>query len=91
MNRYFIQVYGRVQGVGFRYTAQYLASIYHLTGWVKNCDDGSVQMEVQGSGQAIDKFLLKIKSGNGFIRIDNMDFKSIPLIDDERSFKVKYY
>lgn len=40
--------HGRVQGVGFRYTAKYLARSMNLTGWVKNEYDGTVVMEVQG-------------------------------------------
>ena len=34
--------HGRVQGVGFRYTAKYLARSMNLTGWVKNEYDGTV-------------------------------------------------
>ena len=37
--------HGRVQGVGFRYTAKYLARSMNLTGWVKNEYDGTVVME----------------------------------------------
>ena len=44
---------GRVQGVGFRYTAYYAATRHGVTGFVKNEDDGSVTMEAQGSPQAI--------------------------------------
>ena len=33
-------VYGRVQGVGFRYTTQYEAKRLGLTGYAKNLDDG---------------------------------------------------
>ncbi len=43
-----IQFYGRVQGVGFRYHATYKARFLGLTGWVRNCYDGTVEMEVQG-------------------------------------------
>ena len=39
---------GRVQGVGFRYKAMYLARGLELTGWVANLWDGRVEMEVQG-------------------------------------------
>ena len=38
---------GRVQGVGFRYHSTYKAENLGLTGWVRNCYDGSVEMEVQ--------------------------------------------
>lgn len=44
-----ITFYGRVQGVGFRYTAKYLAQSMDLTGWVENEWDGTVTMEVQGA------------------------------------------
>ena len=43
-----IVFYGRVQGVGFRYTAKRLAQSLGLTGWVKNEYDGTVVMEIQG-------------------------------------------
>ena len=39
---------GRVQGVGFRFTAQRIAMRYELSGFVKNLPDGSVEMFAQG-------------------------------------------
>ena len=44
-----ITFHGRVQGVGFRYTARLAAGSLGLTGWAKNEYDGTVTMEVQGS------------------------------------------
>ena len=41
------QVYGRVQGVGFRYTVTQAANALGLTGWVCNERDGSVTTELQ--------------------------------------------
>lgn len=90
MHRYFIQVYGRVQGVGFRYFAQYTASMYRISGWVKNCEDGSVQIEMQGTEEATDNFLIKIKAGNQFVRVDDINYREIKLVDEEKSFRVKY-
>jgi len=90
MNRYFIQVYGRAQGVGFRYFAQYTATYLKITGWVKNCDDGSVQIEAQGTEEDTDNFLIKIKKGNQFVRVDDINYREIKLVDKERSFRVKY-
>jgi acylphosphatase len=40
---------GRVQGVGFRYTAVSLAQELNLTGWVKNEFDGSVSLTAEGA------------------------------------------
>lgn len=47
--RYFLRWEGQVQGVGFRFTNANLAQARSLTGWVRNMEDGSVEMEVQGA------------------------------------------
>lgn len=47
--RYFLRWEGQVQGVGFRFTSTNLAQAHTLTGWVRNMEDGSVEMEVQGA------------------------------------------
>lgn len=47
--RYFLRWEGQVQGVGFRFTNTNLAQARALTGWVRNMEDGSVEMEVQGA------------------------------------------
>ncbi|MCD8169752.1 MAG: acylphosphatase, partial [Clostridiales bacterium] len=51
---------GRVQGVGFRYTACYLASSLGLTGWVNNLWDGDVEMEVQGDEASISRLVERL-------------------------------
>ena len=83
-----IVFYGRVQGVGFRYTAKYLARSLELTGWVKNDWDGTVTMEVQGREQLINKLLTGLNHSR-FISIEWTDTKEIPL-EEERGFDVKY-
>ncbi len=47
--RYFLRWEGQVQGVGFRFTNTNLAQARSLTGWVRNMEDGSVEMELQGT------------------------------------------
>lgn len=47
--RYFLRWEGQVQGVGFRFTSTNLAQARSLTGWVRNMEDGSVEMELQGT------------------------------------------
>ena len=83
-----IVFYGRVQGVGFRYTAKYLARSLELTGWVRNDWEGTVTMEVPGREQLINKLLTGLNHSR-FISIEWMDTKEIPL-EEERSFDVKY-
>ena len=78
---------GRVQGVGFRYTAKYLARSLGLTGWVENEYDGTVILEVQGREALIYK-LMEGLNRNQFITIDWIDTEEIP-VEKEQSFYVK--
>lgn len=88
MKRFRICFYGRVQGVGFRYTAYHIAQELSLTGWVKNEFDGTVLCEVQGDGAAIDEFLGKL-NGSRYIRIDDMDIKELAPDKSERCFDIR--
>lgn len=82
-----IVFHGCVQGVGFRYTAKYLAQSMGLTGWVANEYDGTVVMEVQGRESLINKMLVGLNHGH-YIIIEWMDAKEIPLSEGENSFRV---
>ncbi|HLR63105.1 MAG TPA: acylphosphatase [Lentibacillus sp.] len=66
-------VSGRVQGVGFRITAQQQAGRYDLTGWVQNKADGSVELEVEGDDNKVQAFLNDLKKGlSPAIKVDDM-------------------
>ena len=82
-----IVFHGRVQGVGFRYTARYLAQSLGLTGWVRNEWDDTVTMEVQGPEQLINKLLVNLSHGH-YISIEWMDTEEIPL-KREKGFSVR--
>jgi len=61
MERFIIVVHGRVQGIGYRWFVWENAKKYNLNGWVKNCDDGTVECGVEGIKENIDKFIEDIK------------------------------
>ena len=82
-----IVFHGRVQGVGFRYTAKYMAQSLGLVGWVKNEWDGTVTMEVQGRETLINKLLVGLNQGR-YINIEWMDTEEIPL-EKESGFHVR--
>ena len=86
MIRQRIKFYGWVQGVGFRYRARHAAGLYGVTGWVRNDPDDTVTMEIQGTQEQIDQVIMAIERGR-FIRIEHMDVKIIPVIDEERDFR----
>ncbi|BBF42177.1 acylphosphate phosphohydrolase, putative [Lachnospiraceae bacterium KM106-2] len=78
---------GRVQGVGFRYRSYYLAESLGLTGWVRNCYDERVEMEVQGKEAVIYEFIERMKKQH-FIRIDEVEMSEIPR-EEEVSFCIR--
>ena len=81
-----IVFHGRVQGVGFRYTAKYLAQSLGLTGWVTNLWDGRVEMEVQGQTLDIQELLKRIQEQN-WIEVSDMEITDIPC-EQENSFHI---
>ena len=56
---------GRVQGVGFRFTARSIAAGRAVTGWVRNEEDGSVRLEVQGRPAQVEAFLAGVRQRMG--------------------------
>lgn len=80
--------YGRVQGVGFRFTTYQLATNLGLTGWVCNLPDGSVEACIQGEEKVIN-FLISKLQNDRFIRIDSMKVKDLSVLSDEESFYMK--
>lgn len=54
---------GRVQGVGFRYTAESTALALKLTGWVRNVPDGRVEALCEGSEARLKRFLEAMRTG----------------------------
>jgi acylphosphatase len=60
---------GRVQGVGFRYTAQNLSLQYDVAGYVRNLSDGRVEVVMEGRDCEMDCFLDSLKQKmNGYIK-----------------------
>lgn len=52
---------GRVQGVGFRYSVRTCATGFEVTGWVRNLDDGRVELVAEGQRTELDEFLEAIR------------------------------
>ena len=82
------RVFGRVQGVGFRYRAKYAAQALELTGWVDNLDDGSVEMELQGQPDRIDRLLPMLRQ-NDYILITDILTHLVPVNPWDRDFVVR--
>jgi acylphosphatase len=80
---------GRVQGIGFRFTAFNIANRYQLTGIVRNLMDGSVEMIAQGLSEDIDNCIQDIKeSFADYIRETKIEV--IPLNPQYTDFKITF-
>ncbi len=53
---------GQVQGVGFRATAVEIAREFPVRGWVKNLDDGRVELVVEGQEKEVERFLDAVRA-----------------------------
>ncbi len=54
---------GKVQGVFFRASAKDVADKMHITGWVKNTEEGNVEIVASGSNDQLQKFMEWCKVG----------------------------
>ena len=84
-----VRVTGRVQGVFFRAWTRDEAQSLGVTGWVRNCSDGSVEAQLEGDPEAIDELLDLIREGPPDARVDNL---SVEEADPEGlgSFEVRH-
>lgn len=74
---------GKVQGVGFRYTAKELAEKYPVCGYVRNLPDGRVELVVQGRQEDVDGLVTDIRRYMGrYIR--EVDVAEVDRIDCDR-------
>ena len=62
-SRAHVYVHGRVQGVSFRVNTRRNAQLFGVKGWVKNCDDGSVEAVFEGEKAAVDNIVKWCKQG----------------------------
>jgi acylphosphatase len=63
-------VSGRVQGVGFRWFVEREAAQLGLTGWVRNCDSGDVEIMATGTADQHSVFRQKLQQGPRAARVD---------------------
>jgi len=90
IQRLSITVHGRVQGVGFRFFTHHCARKYRISGWVRNCADGGVEMEAQGEAEDLAMFREDVREGPILARVHEMVVVELPLVDSEKRFDVRY-
>ena len=88
MKRIVIDIYGRVQGVFFRYNTKKTAKKLGLHGYAENMSDGSVHIEAQGLQDQLEQLLEFAKEGPRYARVDNVEYE---YKDPKEDFKDHYY
>ncbi len=78
MKRIHAIVRGRVQGVGFRATTAREARRLGLSGWVRNCFDGTVEVLAAGDDAAIDELAAWLKRGPRGANVTGLDIHPPP-------------
>jgi acylphosphatase len=67
------RIYGRVQGVSFRYYTRLEAQRLGLTGWAKNEADGTVSVTAVGAEDSLKQFEVFLHRGSPAARVDQVD------------------
>ena len=73
-------VTGRVQGVGFRWFVERETQLIGVGGWVRNRDDGAVEVLASGTDEQLGSLYDKLREGPRAARIDRVE------VDDAASF-----
>jgi acylphosphatase len=83
-----VSVAGRVQGVWFRESCRDRALAAGVAGWVRNLDDGRVEVVLEGPPAAVDEVVAWCRQGPPRARVDRVD-----VVDEEpvgeRGFRVR--
>lgn len=74
---------GRVQGVGFRYYAAHQARLLALGGFIRNLPDGRVEGEVEGSKEAVEAFIDRVRRGSAGSVVADVDVRVIDPLGEE--------
>ena len=70
---------GRVQGVGFRYTAKTVAAGFEVIGTVRNLPDGRVELIAEGERGELEAFQEAVRGAGlaGFIRDEHVNWGAV--------------
>lgn len=73
-----LRIFGRVQGVWYRESMRQQAEALHITGWVRNRLDGSVEALVQGDASAVERIIVWARRGPEQALVTHIDIDEKP-------------
>jgi acylphosphatase len=85
-----VSIYGRVQGVSFRFKTKKKALELNVFGFVKNNSDGSVYLEAEGEYDNLIKLLEWCHEGPSLARVDRVEHEFSPKLKKFKNFEIKF-
>ena len=89
MTRVRARVTGLVQGVFFRASTAERAEELGLSGWVRNCADGAVELEAEGPEEQVKALVAWCGHGPPAARVREVTTEWLPASGAERGFRVR--
>ena len=90
LKRIHVFVTGRVQGVFFRQSTRVMAIKNNVNGWVRNLDDGRVEIVAEGEESNINSFIDWCKTGPANSRVDEFELSEENITNEFKIFEVRY-
>jgi acylphosphatase len=91
MARLHLLIRGDVQGVFFRANTKGKADELGVTGWVRNCEDGSVECVAEGEKEKLERLLEWCKKGPSGANVSGVDEKSEEFKGNFKRFSIRYF
>jgi acylphosphatase len=89
MPRWEITVFGRGQGVGFRYYVRHCAEKLDVFGFVKNLSDGTVYILAEAEARAFESFCRLVSLGNSYSRVSKLDIQKLDSENRYHDFEIR--
>ncbi len=86
--RFFIS--GGVQGVGYRFFAQRAAARHQVVGFVKNLEDGRVEVLVEGPAASVEAFKHELATGPRYSAVDHVEEINLDPTGSYSSFRIEH-
>jgi acylphosphatase len=80
---------GEVQGVGYRFFAQRAAARHQVVGYVRNLDDGRVEVLAEGPAQQVEAFKHELLTGPRFSTVDHIEEINLDVAGFYASFRIE--
>ncbi|HDH91337.1 MAG TPA: acylphosphatase [Candidatus Aenigmarchaeota archaeon] len=90
MKRVRVKIFGRVQGVFFRYNTRKIAERLGVKGWIRNCEDGSVEAVFEGEDKAVDKIIKWCHKGPSLAKVEKVDVEEEIYRGEFKDFRIVY-